>query len=333
MAESGLILKRDDLLKAIGNMLGKGTDITNWDDADFTSRANSCVDIGCRWVYEPDLLPDEMQAHIWSFMQPKLMAFSLSQPYSTGTITIVAGVVTGSGTVFPSWAADGELYVGGVSYSVASRGGNTSLTLDNTSVSAAAGSSFTLQQVDYVLPELFGGFIDNLCLNQSNAALGYKLEKSTKDELLSLQKSGMADYAAQPCRFAVFAKDQTGAASQRYMLTVWPLPDSAYTLSGYYVIDPYQLTSALPYPMGGLQLSECLREAVLAAAELEFFGEARIHMQLYPRKLQAAISRDRQMNNRGVIGDNLDRSYENRQGLKMGSRVMHVGLGPQLYRG
>lgn len=333
MAESTLTLKRDDLLKAIGNMLGRGIDFTNWDDADFTTRVGMCVDIGCRWVYEPDMLPNENQVHIWSFMQPKLMAFALNAPYSTGTVTIVAGVVTGSGTVFPSWAADAELVVNGVSYPVSIRGGNTSLTLDDTSVAAAAGTTFTLVQVDYVLPELFGGFRGDLFLNRTSTSLGYILERASKEELLSFQKSGVADFASQPCKFAIFTKDQTGATDQRSLLTVWPLPDSAYTISGYYVINPYRLTSALPYPMGGLPLSECLREAVLGAAEIEFFGEARIHAQMFQRKLQAAISFDRQMSNPGVLGQNLDRSYERDNFMRLGPRVIHAGLGPQTYSG
>jgi hypothetical protein len=267
-------------------------------------------------------------------MKPKMMSFSLSLPYSTGTVTIVAGVVTGSGTVFPSWAADGELYVNGVSYSVATRGGNTSLTLDNTSVSAPAGSSFTLQQVDYALPELFGGFHgSDLFLNQTATTLGFALERSTKEELLLLQKSGTADYASQPCKYAVFAKDQTGASDQRFMLTVWPLPDAAYTLCGYYVINPYQVTSALPYPMGGMPLSECLREACLAAAEIEFRGEAGVHMQMFQNRLKAAVSFDRQISNPGIIGQNLDHSYNRRDWNKLGPRVRHVGLGPTSYSG
>jgi hypothetical protein len=333
VAESTLTLKRDDLLKAVGNMLGRGIDITNWDDADFTTRVNMCVDIGCRWVYEPDLLPNEAQVHIWSFMQPKLMAFRLNQPYSTGTVTIVAGVVTGSGTVFPTWAADGELVIDDVSYSVASRGGDTSLTLDDTTVTAAAGSTYTLQQVDYVLPELFGGFRGDLYLNQSSTTIGQILQRADKQELLQNQKDGTADFASQPCQFAVFAADQTGATDQRWLLTVWPLPDAAYTLTGFYTINPYQLTSALPYPMGGLPLSECLREAVMGAAELEFKGEAGIHLQMFQRRLQAAISYDRQMSNPGIIGQNLDHSYERRQWLQNGPRVAHIGLGPTSYTG
>lgn len=332
MAESTLTLKRDDLLKAVGNLLGKGFDHTNWDDPDFTARVNACIDIGCRWVYEPLILPDELQVHIWSFMKPKLMAFPLNAPYSTGTITVAAGVVTGSGTSFPSWATDAELVVDGVSYPVATRGGATSLTLEDTSVAAAAGSSFTLIQVDYVLPELFGGLQGDLFINQGSRTLGYVLQRKTKEELLMFQKSGVADYSAQPCNFAIFTRDQTGVSDQRSMLTVWPLPDGAYTLSGYYVINPYQLTSALPYPMGGLPLSECLRSACLAAAEMEFMGAAGIHMQMYQQRLRSAVSFDRQMSNPGIIGDNVDRSLDLEEFRRHGPRVLHVGLGPQTYR-
>lgn len=314
-------------------MLGRGIDTTAWDDPDFTTRVNMCVDIGCRWVYEPDLLPNEAQVHMWSFMQPKLTSFDLNAPYSTGTVTVTAGVVTGVGTTFPSWAADAEFVVGGVSYSVATRDSATQLTLDDTAVTAAALSTYTLQQIDYVLPDLFGGFRGDLFIDQSSTALGFTLRRADKEELLSYQKSGIADFASQPTRFAVFTKDQTGAAGQRWLMTLWPTADAAYTISGFYTINPYQLTASLPYPMGGLPLSECLREAVLGAVEIEFMGAAGIHTQMFQRRLQAAISYDRQMSNPGIIGQNLDRSYKRRQWLQNEPRVSHVGLGPSVYVG
>lgn len=330
---STLTLTRDDLLKAAGNMLGRGIDITNWDDPDFTTRVNMCVDIGCRWVYEPELLPDEAQVHIWSFMQPKLTSFDLYAPYATGTVTVVAGVVTGAGTTFPSWAADAEFVVGGVSYSVATRTSDTALVLDDTAVTAAALSTYTLQVLDYPLPDLFGGFRGDLFLDQSSSSLGQVVQRADKEELLSYQKSGIADFAAQPQRFAVFPKDQTGASGQRWMMTLYPTADTAYTISGFYTINPYQLTSSLPYPMGGLPLSECLREAVLGAVEIEFKGEAGIHTQMFQRRLQAAISYDRQMSNPGIIGQNLDYSAARRNWLRNGPRVNHIGLGPTAYSG
>jgi hypothetical protein len=210
VAASTLTLTRDDLRKAVGNLLGLGIDITSW-DSEFATRVDMVVDIGCRWVYEPELIPGDAEVHVWSFMQPKLLSFSLNQPYATGTCTVSSGVVTGDGTVFPSWAADGEFVVGSISYAVASRDSDTQLTLEDTTVSAAAGSSYTLQQVDYTLPDLFGGFHGDLYLNQTNTSLGYILERASKEELLQLQKSGIADFASQPARYAVFAKDQTGA--------------------------------------------------------------------------------------------------------------------------
>jgi len=333
VSESTLSINRDDLLKAVGNMLGLGIDVVSWDDADFTTRVNMCVDIGCRWVYEPDLIPNEAQVHIWSFMQPRLTSFNLNPQYGTGTVTIVAGVVTGSGTVFPSWAADAELVVDGVSYSVASLIGDTLLNLDDTTVTAAAGTSYTLQQIDYVLPDLFGGFRGDLFLDQSSTSQGYVLQRTSKEELLALQKSGVADFASQPCRFSVFPQDQTGSSGQRWLMSVWPTADSAYTVSGYYTINPYRLTSSLPFPMGGLPLSECLREAVLGAAEIEFKGEAGIHTQMFQRKLQAAISYDRQMSNPGILGQNLDYSAARRNWLRQGPMVQHIGLGPTNYLG
>ena len=334
---STLALTRDDLLKAAGNMLGRGIDVTAWDDPDFATRVNMCVDIGCRWVYEPELLPNEAQVHLWSFMQPKLTSFDLNAPYSTGTVQVVANatgsVVTGTGTLFPAWAADAEFVVGGVSYSVLSRTSDTALKLDDVAVTAAALSKYTLQQIDYVLPDLFGGFRGDLFLDQSSSSLGQVLQRADKQTLLSYQKSGIADFAAQPSRFAVFTKDQTGASGQRWLITFWPTADSAYTLSGYYTINPYQLTSALPYPMGGLPLAECLREAVLGAVEQEFQGVTGIHTAAFQRRLQAAISFDRQMNNPGIIGINLDHSAARRTWMKNGPRVVHAGLGNTAYTG
>lgn len=333
MAESTLTLKRDDLRKAVGNMLGRGIDITAWDDADFATRVDMCVDIGCRWVYEPEVLQGEMHVHIWSFMQPQLAAFQLTTPYSTGTITVAAGVVTGSGTNFPSWAANGEVVVNGQSYTVASRSSGTSITLDDTSLTIASASSFTLQQSSYVLPDLFGGFTGDLFLNQQANTLGYSLVRASKEEILGLQRSNVADFAAQPVKFSVYPADQTGVVDQKWLLSVWPLPDASYTLTGFYAVNPYRLTSSLPYPMGGLPLSECLREAVMAAAEIEFKGELGIHNQLFRQRLQAAVSFDRQMSNPGNLGQNLDRSYDRMMFERMGPRVIHANLNPTNFVG
>jgi hypothetical protein len=291
-----------------------------------------CVDIGCRWVYEPELLPGEAQVHVWSFMQPQLTRFQLNGQYATGEISIASGVVTGVGTTFPAWAAAGEIVVGGITYSVASRSSDTELVLDDTSINVSS-TTYTLQQVNYVLPDLFGGFRGDLVLNSSPGTHGEVLQRTTKEAILAQQNNGLTDFSTTPCQFAVFPQDQTGESGARWLLTVWPAPDSAYTVSGYYTINPYQLTSSLPYPMGGLPLSECLREAVLGAAEIEFQGQPGAHVGMYQRRLQAAVSFDRQMSNPGIIGQNRDLSVERRGWERNRHRARHIGLGPTEYSG
>lgn len=313
-------------------MLGVGIDLSNW-EADFSTRVDMCIDIGSRNTYEPMIQPGEPHAHIWSFMQPRLTSFDINTTYSTGTVTIVAGAVTGSGTTFPSWAAAGELVISGVPYSVATRSSATSLTLDDTGVAAAAGTTYTLQQVDYVLPDLFGGFRGPLYLGGSSSVIGTELERCPIDNILGLRNEAVADFSAAPCKYAVFTEDQTGSSGQRWLMAIWPTSDAAYTISGMYVINPYQLTSSLTYPLGGMPLAECLREACLAAAELEFKGEAGIHTTMFGPRLATAISMDRQMNNPGIIGQNLDRSAERRRWRMIGPRVSHIGLGDMSYTG
>lgn len=338
MSESTLSLERNDLLKAIGNMLGMGVGST-WTDADFTTRVNMCVDIGTRNVYEPAVQPGELHTHIWSFMQPKLTSFDINASYSTSTVTVESGSVTLSiaspnqSAAFPSWAAAGELSVDGVSYTVATRGGDTSLTLDDTGVTEAAGSSYVLQQLDYVLPDLFGGFRGDLYLGGNTDTIGRVLQRCDISEILELRNRGVSDFDAQPCRYAVFPDAQTGTGGQRWLMAIWPTSDAAYTISGIYTINPYKLTSSLTYPMGGLPLAECLREACLAAAEIEFRGEPGIHSGMFGQRLQMAISYDRQMSNPGVLGYNADYSDQRRRWLRIGPRVQHVGLGDTAYTG
>jgi len=313
-------------------MLGAGIDLSVW-ETDFSTRVDMCIDIGCRNVYEPAIQPGEAQAHIWSFMQPKLTSFDLNATYSTGTITVVSGVVTGSGTTFPTWSDDAEIVIDGVSYTVATYSSATSITLDDTGVNASAGTTYTLQQLDYQLPDLFGGFRGPLYLGGSSGTLGQELHRCPIDEILALRNEAVADFTAQPCKYAVFTADQTGTSGQRWLMAIWPTADAAYTVSGIYTINPYQLTSTYTYPMGGLPLAECLREACMAAAEIEFKGEAGIHTAVFEQRLRTAISYDRQMSNPGVIGQNLDLSAERRRWRMIGPRVQHIGLGAMSYTG
>ncbi|MDA1013526.1 MAG: hypothetical protein O3A00_03615, partial [Planctomycetota bacterium] len=64
--------------------------------------------------------------------------------FFTGSVEVASGVVTLTGGTFPSWAADGEVVVGGKSYTVKTRDSDTQVTLDNLAVNAVAGTPFKL---------------------------------------------------------------------------------------------------------------------------------------------------------------------------------------------
>ncbi len=72
----------------------------------------------------------------------------LGRTYSAGTFAISSGVVTLTGGTFPTWAAAGTVDLGGVGYTVASRGGDTAITLDDTSVTDAGPTAYVLLQTE-----------------------------------------------------------------------------------------------------------------------------------------------------------------------------------------
>ena len=302
MAESTLSITRTDLLRATGRLYGAGRDPTAF-DAKKKLDVDDCVDIGCRRAYSPPVLPGEQNSHNWSFLEPILASFNIVAPYSTGTVEVVDGVVTLTSGTFPTWAADGEIVIDGASYSVNTRNSSTSLTLDNLTIDVDAGASFSLSQIDYPLPDLFGSFVGDLHYRDTN---DYRcpIERIAMEGPEGMLQMRQQDaFSSRPTRYAIWTTEQTGSTGQRWMLAVWPRPDVDSVLTAKYTIYPNKLTVALPIPMGGYAFAECLREACLSAAETEIKGEAGIHTQLFLQNLQSAVSFDRRMSNPGFIGN------------------------------
>ena len=66
--------------------------------------------------------------------------------YTTGSITVTAGVVTGSGTTFPTYSAGRTIEFGGASYIVASRDSATQLTLVDLDATAGGGTLYRISK-------------------------------------------------------------------------------------------------------------------------------------------------------------------------------------------
>ena len=233
---------------------------------------------------------------------------SIQGGYGTGTIGIVSGVVTLSvaGT-FPSWAAAGEITVGGISYTVNTRDGDNQVTLDDTSVDVDSGTDYRLNQLQYDLPDDFGRFASSLHYepDQNRSAI----QIISVSQFLSMRAS--QTLSGNPRFAAVRFKSATPAAiGSRQEVMFYPTPDESHTL--YYEYEAYsgKLTDSLPYPLGGMQMVEVYIESCLSVAEVRGEDKPGIHSSEFARLLVDSIKRDQRRGARhfGQMGH---REYKN----------------------
>lgn len=302
MAESTLSLNIDNLRKAIARYLGYGQNPVHASlSADAQADIDAIMASGLRQFYFPATL-GERYAHKWSFLMPTT-TLTTSAPYETGTVTIVAGVATLASGTFPSWAADGEMIIDGLTYTVASRDGNTQVTLDDTSVTASAGTTYSLVRPIITLPDDFGGLLSPLVYQPGQAQYGRPLVQMDADGILA--KRQYSDVLAPPSIFALRPKTFTAATGQRYELMFWPVPDAAYILTYRYRVRPNALGSS-EYPYGGVEHSETVLASCLSKAEERRLDSPGPLHAKFLEHLAASISFDREVGAPRTLGIDRD---------------------------
>lgn len=257
MAESSLSISRAELLRAVGRHRGYGPDPSEWTgSAEYKAdEVNDCIKFGLARVYA---------AHDWRFLRPAL-ELSLNASYATGTIAIASGVVTLTGGSFPSWAADGDLIYGGTYYKVASRGGNTAVTLVDTSVNVSSGASYSLVQSRVSLPDDYAALIGDLHYRPTNTMNSWRI-RIIGDETIRMRRQ-MSQVSDAPRYASIVPRSTTGATGQRFELSLYPMPSSAARLLGRYRINPNALAQNFEYPYGGMLIGPLILAACLAESE------------------------------------------------------------------
>lgn len=286
MTESSLSLSWVELKEEVGWFLNYGRD--SW-DADQTTEIENIVQSGVRRVYYPPVTEPSQVGYEWSWLRPST-TLTVYAAYGTGTITIASGVVTLSvaGT-FPTWAADAVLSVGGNTYTVNTRDGANQITLDDTSVTVATASAYSLAQEDYDLPDnlsrIFGA------IHWPDDTYRSPIEQVPVGDLIAMR--GQTSRTGPPEWFATRYKTSTGVTGQRQEILLYPRPDEDKTLPYQYEAYSSVLSDSYPYPLGGMQLAELYTESCLAVAELRSNDELGIHTQTFKSLLVDAIQRDR----------------------------------------
>lgn len=260
--------------------------------ADQLTKIGDCIHDGLNRVYA---------AHEWSLFRPVVDVTTIA-PYVTGTITIAAGVVTLSGGTFPSWAADGILMVNSRYYSVASRGSNTQITLDNTSVTVATASSYSLAKPEIDMPAAF----DSVA-NDSDLAYypgedsWYRPVNWRHDATIRSLEASNPEFG-RPCAYSVRTKTFDPTVGSRKALVFYPAPDAAYVMRVPMILRPIDLDESNEYPIGAEMLSQVILEACLASAEHNYEEREHVHEKRFMEMIALAIRNDQERSSPTSLG-------------------------------
>ena len=307
---------------AIADYLGWGRADT-WSD-DEAARLDAVIKSAVTQVYYPASVAREGVVHQWSWMRP-LATLTTTEPYSTGTVAVTAGVVTLSDGTWPDWAAQADLRVRGEVYAVASRSSDTELVLEDLAAAVSAGESYQLVRYVYDLPRDFGGFEGEMTFRNTPMVPAVRY---VSDAMIRRRRQSW-DGTARPEYVALRPKRFVAAIGQRWQMVFHPSPSDAYTLAYRYKVQPTTLSDAHPYPLGGPEIGELVLQACLAVAEQRYRDERGAHTELFLERLRAAVANDAQSYAPDTLGYNADR--ESVVGDRFGGAPIHTYEGVAYY--
>lgn len=293
---AAMTVSYDNLLARVGRkMFGQRSGYSDFE----TSDIEDAIRDGLRMVYA---------AHDWSFFKP-IQDIATTAPYTTGTITVVDGVVTlaGGGT-FPSWAADGLLKADDGYYSIASRDGDTQVTLDDTTVDIDAGTTYELGRPEIPLDasfEAIAGDSDLTYYPDQNEL--YPPVRMCHDVTIRTWQQD-DPYFDRPVHYSVRTVEFDPTVGSRKVLALYPTPDAAYVLRVPMILRPTMIDADNPYPVGGETLAAVITEACLAAAEHNLDDAEAVHNKRFMELLPLAIRADQEKSSPTSLGPDAPRT-------------------------
>jgi hypothetical protein len=281
--------------RELGIAVGIGANFNHWTHPD-VEKIDSLIQRGIHRFYQPAGTGQRFQrGYQWSFLVP-LTTLTTSAAYSTGTVTVVAGVATITGGTWPAWAADGDLAISGVQYRASSvNGGFDELTLEDLTVTAAAGTTFSLTRPRYTLDATFES-LDGPLTYRVGTGRGTVIPVVSEHGLRSGKQTG----SSYPQMAAIYTVTPDSNVGTRWQLELFPAPNAAYVLEYRYKIDPVDLVPG-DFPLGGRTNAETILMSCMAilnpALEETFLA-----------RLASAIDQDQASHAATNLGQNRDGS-------------------------
>ena len=243
-------------------------------------------------------------AYEWSFLYPRY-TLTTSPTYSTGTITVTSGTVTGSGTVWSLLdATDYWLVVDGKQYEIVARAGDTTMTVSDVTLGAAAGTSYSMTRYKYTLPADFGGFIGPLPYAPNQSVYYRPVELTSDHAIRSLYMTNALTNGSEIVQAAVVPQSFSATVGQRWELHTWPASTSEVQLTGRYRVVPNDLDSVTNvYPLGGAQHANTILYAVLSEAEARLWDSTTTANQArYQECLAMSVRYDKRQSSPETLG-------------------------------
>lgn len=294
---AAMTVSYNNLLERVGRFLfGQRSVYSDSETADI----EDCIRDGLQVVYA---------AHDWSFFKP-IQDIATTAPYTTGTITVVDGVVTlaGAGATFPSWAADGLLKADDGYYSVATRDSNTQVTLDDTTLDLAAGTTYELARPEIPMDAAFeavSGDSDLTYYPDQNEL--YPPVRMRHDVAIRTWQQN-DPYFDRPIYYSVRTVEFDPTVGSRKVLAFYPAPDAAYVLRVPMILRPTMIDATNQYPVGGETLAAVITQSCLAAAEHNLDDGEGIHKKRFLELLPLAIRADQEKSSPTSLGPDGSRS-------------------------
>jgi hypothetical protein len=283
---TSLNLLNSEVFRAALNAAGIGRTVGNLSAAE-EADLRAIVRAGLRRFFFP---LSNGQPYQWRWLE-RFHTISAPDSYTTGTVTISAGVITLAGGTWPSWAANGFMSVDGHIVFVETRTSDTLLATNHTELTVAAGTTYELFQYRFDLPTDFAEWTG--AVTYANSADYWILAAASETEL-RLRYSANYNYDARTSHYAV-----TPAQDGTFRLMLWPVPQTSAEIRGVYIMAPQDnLTSDLTTDPGTTvqcppAYADAAMEAILAAAEAYNDDAIGIHEQRFQTAIAAAIAHDR----------------------------------------
>lgn len=314
MAESGLTAALTDLRTLAIEYLYGGSDPTDYAGlaTPEQARIDRIINRALEQVYTPPLLPGDERPIEWTFLRPET-TLSLDAPYSTGTVTVVNGVVTLASGTFPAGLSnDWTFRVSQNDYAITSRDSGTQITLEDLTLDVAAGTAYEVRHDDYTLGDDFGHILSPIYFAEADEADHPARQTSYQDIMVRRQRDAQSAEGSHPTLFAVRPKANDPTLGTRKVLMFWPGISQAATAIYRYRVRPDVLTTTNKYPWGASDHSALFRASVEAQCEIEDLGGQGPLWQVFLTRLAASAAfdaRDNRPTHLGYNADHSDRGY------------------------